>query len=127
MMNNLKIYLNSRENLKILSKIASIMAILLMAFMLLVGPTLFILGSTIQSTGYYLQSLIETGTWMEVYEGEYISKHLLQYGWPVVAEEAWAIDGVREEVIVKVIQVIKYLDVENLIHLVILSEVMITY
>mgnify|MGYP001026543984 FL=1 len=46
---------------------------------------------------------IEDG-WMEVYEGEYISKHLLQYGWPVVAEEAWAIDGVREEVIVKVIQ-----------------------
>ena len=41
---------------------------------------------------------------MEVYEGEYISKHLLQYGWPVVAEEAWAIEGVREEVIVKVIQ-----------------------
>jgi hypothetical protein len=46
---------------------------------------------------------IEDG-WMEVYEGELISKHLLQYGWPVVAEEAWAIDGVREEVIVKVIQ-----------------------
>ena len=41
---------------------------------------------------------------MEVYEGEYISKHLLQYGWPVVAEEAWDIYGVREEVIVKVIQ-----------------------
>ena len=57
------------RGIKILSKIASIMAILLMTFMLLVGPTLFILGSTIQSTGYYLQSLIETGTWMEVYEG----------------------------------------------------------
>jgi choline/glycine/proline betaine transport protein len=57
------------KGIKILSKIASIMAILLMTFMLLVGPTLFILGSTIQSTGYYLQSLIETGTWMEVYEG----------------------------------------------------------
>ena len=45
------------------------MAIILMTFMLIVGPTLFILGSTIQSTGHYLQSLIETGTWMEVYEG----------------------------------------------------------
>ena len=57
------------KGIQLLSKIASIMAIVLMAFMLIVGPTLFILGSTIQSTGHYLQSLIETGTWMEVYEG----------------------------------------------------------
>jgi len=46
---------------------------------------------------------IEDG-WMEAFEGEYISKHLLQYGWPLVAEEAWAIDGVREEVVVQLIQ-----------------------
>jgi len=45
------------------------MAIMLLVFMLIVGPTLFILGSTVQSTGYYLQSLIGTGTWMEIYEG----------------------------------------------------------
>mgnify|MGYP001179076781 CR=1 FL=1 len=44
---------------------------------------------------------IEDG-WMEVNEGEQISKHLLQFGWPIVAEEAWAIEGVREEVAVKV-------------------------
>lgn len=57
------------KGIQILSKIASVMAIVLMAFMLIVGPTLFILGSTIQSTGYYLQNLISTGTWMEVYLG----------------------------------------------------------
>ena len=57
------------KGIQMLSKVASIMAIALMVFMLIVGPTLFILGSTIQSTGHYLQSLIETGTWMEVYEG----------------------------------------------------------
>jgi choline/glycine/proline betaine transport protein len=45
------------------------MAIMLMVFILIVGPTLFILGSTVQSTGYYLQNLIGTGTWMEVYRG----------------------------------------------------------
>ncbi len=59
------------KGIKILSKIASSMAIILMVFMLVVGPTLFIIGSTIQSTGYYLQSLIETATWMEVYEGSH--------------------------------------------------------
>ena len=57
------------KGVQILSKIASIMAVLLMIFMLVVGPTLFILGSTIQSTGYYLQNIISTGTWMEVYKG----------------------------------------------------------
>ena len=57
------------KGIKMLSKIASIMAIALMVFILIVGPTLFILGSTVQSTGYYLQNLIGTGTWMEVYRG----------------------------------------------------------
>lgn len=57
------------KGIQMLSKIASVMAIMLMAFMLIVGPTLFILGSTVQSAGYYLQSLIGTGTWMEVYQG----------------------------------------------------------
>lgn len=57
------------KGIQVLSKIASAMAIVLMVFMLIVGPTLFILGSTVQSTGFYLQSLIETGTWMEVYQG----------------------------------------------------------
>lgn len=57
------------KGIKTLSKVAALMAIMLMFFMLLVGPTLFILGSAIQSTGFYLQNLISTGTWMEVYEG----------------------------------------------------------
>ena len=57
------------KGIKMLSKIASVMAIMLMVFILIVGPTLFILGSTVQSTGYYLQNLIGTGTWMEVYRG----------------------------------------------------------
>ena len=57
------------KGIKMLSKIASVMAIVLMVFILIVGPTLFILGSTVQSTGYYLQNLIGTGTWMEIYRG----------------------------------------------------------
>jgi len=71
------------KGIKILSKIASVMAIILMAFMLIVGPTLFILGSTVQSTGYYLQSLIQTGTWMEVYEGTnwMVGQTFFFWGW----------------------------------------------
>lgn len=42
--------------------------------------------------------------WMEAYEGTLISDHLLQYGWPIVAEEAWAIEGIRENVLTQVIQ-----------------------
>ena len=54
------------KGIQLLSKMASVMAIILMGFMLVVGPTSFILGSTVQSTGYYLQNLIATSTWMEV-------------------------------------------------------------
>jgi len=57
------------KGIQILSKIASGMAIVLILFMLAVGPTLFILESTVQSTGYYLQNLISTASWMEMYEG----------------------------------------------------------
>ena len=55
------------KGVQVLSKIASIMAIILMIFMLVCGPTLYIVGSTIQSTGNYLQNLIGTATWMEIY------------------------------------------------------------
>ncbi len=71
------------KGIKMLSKVASIMAILLMLFMLIVGPTLFILESTVQSTGYYLQNLIETGTWMEAYNGTnwMDSRTIFYWGW----------------------------------------------
>ena len=79
----------------------------------MVKHTVYVLMSLIQTQIFHAQTqpainkiiipAIEDG-WMEVYEGELISKHLLQYGWPVVAEEAWSINGVREEVIVKLIQ-----------------------
>jgi len=53
------------KGIKVLSKIASVMAIMLMVFMLIVGPTLYILGSTVESAGYYVQNIIATGTYME--------------------------------------------------------------
>lgn len=59
------------RGIQALSKVAAIMAFSLMSFMLIAGPTLFILGSTVESTGYYLQNLIATGSWMEVYQGSH--------------------------------------------------------
>lgn len=57
------------RGIQALSKVASIMAIMLLVFMVVVGPTIFILKSTVQSTGSYLQSLIGSGTWTEAYRG----------------------------------------------------------
>ncbi len=59
------------RGIQVLSKIAAIMAVLLMFFMLMAGPTLFILGSAIESIGHYLQNLIATGSWMEAYQGSH--------------------------------------------------------
>ncbi len=44
-------------------------ATLLLAFILVVGPTVFILNGFIQNVGYYLQNFMFLGTWSEVYEG----------------------------------------------------------
>ncbi len=59
------------RGIQLLSKIAAIMAVLLMLFMLISGPTLFILRSAIESVGYYLQNLIVSGSWMEAYQGSH--------------------------------------------------------
>lgn len=55
------------RGIQALSKVAAVMAIMLLLFMLIVGPTVFILKSTVQSAGSYLQSLIGAGTWTEAY------------------------------------------------------------
>ena len=40
-----------------------------MTFVLLVGPTLFVLGTFVQTTGYYLASLPTLSFWTETFEG----------------------------------------------------------
>ncbi len=54
--------------IKRLSEINVIVAALLMAFVLLVGPTLFILNALIENIGYYLQNFFHLSTWNETYE-----------------------------------------------------------
>ncbi|MEO0408387.1 MAG: BCCT family transporter, partial [Cyanobacteria bacterium P01_A01_bin.135] len=52
-----------------LSELNMILAATLMVFVLLVGPTLFILGSFVQVTGYYVASLPTLSFWTETFEG----------------------------------------------------------
>ena len=44
-------------------------AVVLLVFILIVGPTVFIFNGFIQNVGYYLQNLVFLGTWGETYEG----------------------------------------------------------
>ena len=54
---------------KRLSDINIGVAVVLLAFILVVGPTVFIFNGFIQNVGYYLQNLVFLGTWGEAYEG----------------------------------------------------------
>ncbi len=51
-----------------LSNINMVIAALFLLFMLLVGPTLFILDSFVQNTGAYIQGFFAMSTWTETYQ-----------------------------------------------------------
>jgi choline/glycine/proline betaine transport protein len=53
-----------------LSEINLVAAIMLLLFLLIGGPTLFLLKSTVQNTGHYLQNLMQLGSWTESYRME---------------------------------------------------------
>jgi choline/glycine/proline betaine transport protein len=50
-----------------LSEINLVLAILLLCFLLVGGPTRFLLESTVQNTGHYLQNLLSLGSWTAAY------------------------------------------------------------
>lgn len=54
--------------IKLLSQINIVIAAALMLFVLLVGPTLFILNALVENMGYYLQNFFQLSTWNETYE-----------------------------------------------------------
>lgn len=57
-----------KSGVKRLSELNMILGVLFLAFMLVVGPTVFILDTWVQNTGLYVQQIFELGTWMEAYE-----------------------------------------------------------
>jgi choline/glycine/proline betaine transport protein len=56
------------KGIRVLSQINIIVAASLMLFVLLVGPTLFILNALVENVGYYLQNFFQLSTWNETYE-----------------------------------------------------------
>ncbi|WP_109806222.1 BCCT family transporter [Sphingosinithalassobacter portus] len=53
--------------IKRLSEINMVLALLLMLFVFIVGPTVFLLNGFIQNVGYYVQRFVYLSTWTETY------------------------------------------------------------
>jgi choline/glycine/proline betaine transport protein len=51
-----------------LSELNLVAALVLLAFLLILGPTLFLLKSFVQNTGHYLQNLVMLGSWTATYK-----------------------------------------------------------
>ncbi|MCC5908090.1 MAG: BCCT family transporter [Balneolaceae bacterium] len=56
------------KGVKVLSEFNIRVAALFLLFILIVGPTLYILGNFVQSTGHYLQNFASYATWNQVFE-----------------------------------------------------------
>ncbi|MEX1213010.1 MAG: BCCT family transporter [Balneolaceae bacterium] len=56
------------KGVKVLSEFNIRLAGLFLLFILVVGPTLYILGSFVQNTGHYLQNFPSYATWTQMYE-----------------------------------------------------------
>lgn len=56
--------------IKLLSQINISIAVVLMAFVLILGPTLFILNGFLENVGNYLQNFMALSTWSETYTGD---------------------------------------------------------
>lgn len=56
------------KGIKLLSQLNLLAALVLMVFLLAVGPTVFLLRSFVQDSGHYLQNLLTLGSWTETYE-----------------------------------------------------------
>ncbi len=58
------------RGIKLLSQFNLLAALVLLVFLLLLGPTLFLVKSFVQNTGHYLQNLLTLGSWTEAYARE---------------------------------------------------------
>ena len=72
------------KGIKRLSQINMVLATILMMFIFLFGPTVFILNALIQNFGSYINTLIESATWTEVYEST-----TWQNGWTLFFYTWW--------------------------------------
>jgi choline/glycine/proline betaine transport protein len=64
----LSVSLGLDSGIKRLSQVNMVLAFALLAFVFLLGPTVFILNALIQNFGAYVNTLIQSATWTEVYD-----------------------------------------------------------
>lgn len=71
------------KGIRRLSNFNMIIAISIIGFVFFAGPTIFILNSMVENTGFYLQNLVGTTFWLNAYEGtEWLGAWTLFYwGW----------------------------------------------
>jgi choline/glycine/proline betaine transport protein len=81
----LSVVLGLDKGIKRLSELNMMFAIILLMFILLVGPTLFILNGFVEGLGLYLNDFFELGFWNETY-----SQGNWQNGWTVFYWGWWA-------------------------------------
>ena len=72
------------KGIKRLSQVNMVLASSLMAFIFIFGPTVFIINALIQNFGSYLNTLIASATWTEVYESS-----SWQNGWTLFFYTWW--------------------------------------
>ena len=66
----MSLFLGLDKGIKRLSDINILLTIVLLSFVIILGPTQFILNSFVENIGNYLHQVIPLGLWTESYEGE---------------------------------------------------------
>ena len=66
----ISVALGLKTGIKRLSEINMVLAVILAAFVLIAGPTVFILDGFIQNIGYYIQRFVYLSSWTETYVPE---------------------------------------------------------
>jgi len=77
----ISVVLGVQKGVKVLSEFNIRLAGLFLLFIVVLGPTLYILGTFVQSTGYYISSFAEYATWVEAFdeEGSFMSTWTVFY------------------------------------------------
>lgn len=74
------VVLGVHKGVKVLSEFNIRLAALFLFFIVVLGPTMYILSTFVQSTGYYLQHFAEYATWMQTFEeGNFMSTWTVFY------------------------------------------------
>lgn len=66
----ISVVLGLDKGIRVLSNFNMTVAVGLILFVFIVGPTIYLLNATVENTGYYLQNLIQSTFWMGTFDGD---------------------------------------------------------